>query len=505
MPTKNDQSSAPVIIAGAGPTGLTLATELRRGGTDVLLLERRPDRGVDGSRAAGMQPRTIEMLDQRGVAERFLAAGPPSNLGNFAGIMLDYSILPSRFPYAINIMQAETEQILEDVAAELGASVRWSTEVTDLRQVGDGVEVAVEGPHGTETLFGSYVVGCDGGRSTVRKLMGVGFPGTDPTMVALIGDVELDEPPQRPLFLDRGQCGLITAIQFRPGWHRVVTTERERTARPDDPVTIEELRASAVRVAGTDFGMHSARWLSHFSDAVRQAEQYRLGRVLLAGDAAHIHLPAGGQGMNMGMQDAFNLGWKLAAVMRGDAPESLLDTYQDERHATDADILTIIRAQSVLCEPGPRTDELYDLLAHLVGFDEVNRYLSTLQSGLDIRYPIVGEHPLLGRRVPDMPISSNDRGARVFDLLEAARPVLLDFSNTAGLVDAAGAWAGRIDIVKADCLSDAWPVPGVGTIPAPSALLIRSDGYVSWVNDADKDLNLLRESLTTWCGPGTHA
>jgi len=505
MPTKNDQRSAPVIIAGAGPTGLTLATELRRGGADVLLLERRPNRGVDGSRAAGMQPRTIEMLDQRGVAERFLAAGPPSNVGNFAGIMLDYSVLPSRFPYAINIMQAETEQILEDVAAELGAAVRWSTDVTGLRQVSDGVEVVVEGPKGTETLFGSYLVGCDGGRSTIRKLLSVGFPGTDPTMVALIGDVELDEPPQRPLFLDRRQGGLITAIQFRPGWYRVVTTERRRTAGPGDPVTIEELRASAARVAGTDFGMHSARWLSHFNDAVRQAEQYRLGRVLLAGDAAHIHLPAGGQGMNMGMQDAFNLGWKLAAVMRGDAPESLLDTYQDERHAVDADILKVIRAQSVLCEPGPRTGELYDLFAHLVGFDEVNRYLSTMQSGLDIQYPIAGEHPLLGRRVPDIPISSTDRGKRVFDLLEAARPVLLDFSNTADLVDVAAAWAGRIDIVKADCPSDAWPVPGVGTIRAPSALLIRSDGYVSWVNDADKDLNLLRQGLTTWCGPGTHA
>jgi 2-polyprenyl-6-methoxyphenol hydroxylase-like FAD-dependent oxidoreductase len=505
MPTKNNQSSAPVIIAGAGPTGLTLATELRRGGTDVLLLERRPNRGVDGSRAAGMQPRTIEMLDQRGVAERFLAAGPPSNLGNFAGIMLDYSILPSRYPFALNIMQAETEQILEGVAAELGASVRWSTEVTNLRQVGDGVEVAVEGPDGTETLSGSYLVGCDGGRSTVRKLVGVGFPGTDPTMVALIGDVQLDDPPQRPLFLDRRRSGLITAIQFRPGWHRVVTTERERTAGPGDPVTIEELRASAVRVAGTDFGMHSPTWLSHFNDAVRQAERYRLGRVLLAGDAAHIHLPAGGQGMNMGMQDAFNLGWKLAAVIRGDAPESLLDTYHDERYAADADILKIIRAQSVLTEPGPRTDELYDLLAHLVRFDEVNRCLSTLQSGLDIRYPMAGEHPLLGRRVPDMPINSSDGGTRIFDLLQAARPVLLDFSSTGELIDAAASWGGRLDIIKAECLSDAWPVPGAGTNPAPSALLIRPDGYVGWVNDADKDLGLLRESLTTWCGPGTHA
>jgi 2-polyprenyl-6-methoxyphenol hydroxylase-like FAD-dependent oxidoreductase len=505
MPTKNNQSSAPVIIAGAGPTGLTLATELRRGGADVVLLERRPNRRVDGSRAAGMQPRTIELLDQRGVAERFLAAGPPSNLGNFAGIMLDYSILPSHFPYAINIMQAETEQILEDIAAELGVPVRWSTNVTGLRQVGDGVEVAVEGPDGTETLFGSYLVGCDGGRSTVRKLVGVGFPGTDPTMVALIGDVELDEPPQRPMFLDRRQCGLITAIQFRPGWYRVVTTERNRTAGPDDPVTIEELRASAVRVAGTDFGMHSARWLSYFNDSVRQAEYYRLGRVLLAGDAAHIHLPAGGQGMNMGIQDAFNLGWKLAAVVRGDASEELLDTYQDERHAADADILKVIRAQSVLCEPGPRTDELYGLLTHLVGFDKVNQYLSALQSGLDIRYPMAGGHPLLGRRVPDVSIRCGGTTSRIYNLLHPATAVLLDLSGSDQLCAATARLRGRVNVIQASCAPEPWTVPGAGMVSVPTALLIRPDGYVSWVDDADQDLSLLRESLTTWCGPGANA
>jgi 2-polyprenyl-6-methoxyphenol hydroxylase-like FAD-dependent oxidoreductase len=505
MPTKNDQSSAPVIIAGAGPTGLTLATELRRGGTDVMLLERRPDRGVDGSRAAGMQPRTIEMLDQRGVVERFLAVGPPSNLGNFAGIRLDYSMLPSRFPYAINIMQAETERLLEDMAAELGAPVRWSTEVTGVRQLGDGVEVTVEGPNGAETIFGSYLVGCDGGRSTIRELTGVGFPGTEPTMVALIGDVELDEPPQRPLFLDRRESGLITAIQFRPGWYRIVTCERKRCTGASDPVKIEELRASAVRVAGTDFGMHSPRWLSHFNDAVRQAEQYKVGRVLLAGDAAHIHLPAGGQGMNMGMQDAFNLGWKLAAVMRGEAPEDLLDTYHDERHNADADILKVIRAQSVLCQPGPGPVDLYDFFTHLVGFDDVNRYLSIVQSGLDIRYPIPGEHPLLGRRVPDVSIRRGDTTSRIYDLLRPAKAVLLDLSGTERLHGATKGWEGRIEIVRADCSPDPWPAPGPGTVSVPTALLIRPDGYVSWVNDADQDLSLLRESLTTWCGPGAHA
>ncbi|MFF3575099.1 FAD-dependent monooxygenase [Nocardia jiangxiensis] len=500
MPTDN-RTHAPVIIVGAGPTGLTLATELRRGGAEVLLLDRRTDRGVEGSRAAGMQPRTVEMFDLRGLADRFLALGPPLNIGNFAGIILDYSQLPSRFPHAYNIMQADTEQVLESVAAELCAPVRWSTEVTGLRQDAEGVEVTVEGPHGVETLCGSYLVGCDGGRSIVRKSIGVGFPGTDPTMVCLIGDVELDEPPQRPMFLERREAGLITVIGFRPGWYRVVTSERERTAGAGDPVTLEELRAATHRIAGTDFGMRSASWLSHFTDSIRQADRYRVGRVFLAGDAAHIHLPAGGQGMNMGIQDAFNLGWKLAAVLRGEAPDALLDTYHDERHAADADTLKIIRAQSILCEPGPRPADLLELLARLVGFDDVNRYLTAVLSGLDLRYPTTGEHPLLGRRVPDADLNTSTDAKRIYELLHAGRPVLLDFSGTMNTPDAAAGWADRIDIVRADRSSDIWALPAGADIPAPTALLIRPDGYVAWASDSTPDLTGLQQALTTWCGP----
>jgi 2-polyprenyl-6-methoxyphenol hydroxylase-like FAD-dependent oxidoreductase len=497
-------STAPVIIAGAGPTGLTLATELRRGGVDVLLLDRHAKRGVDGSRAAGLQPRTIEMLDQRGIVDRFLAAGSPSNLPNFSGITLDYAQLPTRFPYGLNILQAETERVLDDLAADLSAPVRWATEVTGVHQNADGVEVTVEGSGGTETLSGCYLVGCDGGRSTVRKLMGVGFPGTDPTMVNLLADVELDEPPQRPVRLERHEAGLITVLQLQPGWYRIVTTQRERQAGPGDPVTFEELRASVQRIAGTDFGMHSPRWLSFFTDAVRQAESYRVGRVLLAGDAAHIHLPAGGQGINMGMQDAFNLGWKLAAVVRGDAPDALLDTYHDERYATDADILKMVRAQSVLFDPDPRAADLVEVMTRLVGFDEGNRYLSTTMSGLDARYPMPGGHPMLGCRVPDADISTRGADKRVFELLRSARPVLLDMSGTAGLADAAARWADRIDIVAADCPSQAWEVPGAGTIPAPAALLIRPDGHVAWASDRDPDLAALHEALGTWCGPASN-
>lgn len=495
------RSRGPVIISGAGPTGLTLATELRRGGAEVLLLEKRASRGVDGSRAAGMQPRTVEMLDQRGVADRFLAVGPRSDLGNFAGIRLDYSGLPSRFPFAINILQAETEKILDDLSTELGAAVRWSAEVTATEQDGDGVRVTVDGPDGVETVVGSYLVGCDGGRSTIRKQMGVGFPGTDATMVCLIGDVVLESPPQQPLFLDRREHGMITVIQFRPGWYRVVTTERRRTAEAHDPVTLEELRASAIRVAGTDFGMHSPTWLSHFGDAIRQADQYRVGRVLLAGDAAHIHLPAGGQGMNMGMQDAFNLGWKLAAVLRGDVPEAVLDTYHAERHAADAEILGIVRAQSVLTEPQSRTDELYAIIKRLIGFGDVNDYLSLRLSGLDIRYETPGDHLLLGRRVPDIDLTCSNEARRIYELLNAARPVLLAFSDVDALTEAADGWADRIDVVAAEAAADPWQVAGVGDVAAPSALLIRPDGYVAWVSEEGAGFSGLRECLTRWCGP----
>jgi len=497
----SDNPMGPVIVAGAGPTGLTLAAELRRGGIEVILLERRSRRDMDGSRAAGMQPRTIEMLDQRGIADRFLAAGPRVNdLGSFAGIILDHSTLPTRFPYLLNIFQADVEQILEDVAAELGVPVQWSTTVTGVDQDATGVEVTVDGPHGPATLRGSHLVACDGGRSAIRKLTGVDFPGTEATMACLIGDVELDDPPRRRLFLDRRELGTISAMQFRPGWYRVMTSESQRRAAPDAPVTLEELRASARRVAGTDFGMRSPRWLTHFGDAARQVERYRIGRVLLAGDAAHIHFPSGGQGMNMGMQDAFNLGWKLAAVVRGEATDALLDTYHDERHAVGAATLKMVRAQTVLLGPGAPISELHAVFTHLIGFNEVNTYLTATLSGLDIRYPGAGAHPLLGRRVPDADIGTGGETTTIYRLLHPAKPVLLDLSGTATLADAVAGWAGRITTVTATGTTDPWILADGGTVPSPSAVLIRPDGYVAWISDGAPDLVALRDTLTTWCG-----
>ena len=321
-------------------------------------------------------------------------------------------------------------------------------------------------------------------------------------MMCLVGDVELDNPPQWPMFLQRRELGSITAVQFRPGWYRICTSEPKHADEPTGPVTLEELRASTLRVAGTDFGMHDPTWLSRFGDAVRQAERYRVGRVFLAGDAAHIHLPAGGQGMNMGMQDAFNLGWKLAAVLRGDAPDSLLDTYHSERHAADAEMLKVIRAQSVIVESGQRADDLFDVVKHLVGFAESNDYLATVQSGLGVQYAMPGEHPLLGRRVPDAEITSDAGATRIYELLNTAHTVLLDFSESAELANAVPEWTGQVDIIEAQSATETWNVPGVGAISTPAAVLIRPDGYVSWVSSGDHDLTGLRESLTIWCGPG---
>jgi 3-(3-hydroxy-phenyl)propionate hydroxylase len=246
--------------------------------------------------------------------------------------------------------------------------------------------------------------------------------------------------------------------------------------------------------------MHSPRWLSHFNDAVRQAERYRTGRVLLAGDAAHIHLPAGGQGMNMGMQDAFNLGWKLAAVLRGEATDALLDTYHDERHAADADILKLVRAQAALFGLSDQITELYTVFTRLIGFSAVNTYLSATLSGLDICYSGPGDHPLLGRRVPDVAINTNGRATTIYQLLHRATPILLTFSDDAALAEAASAWAGWVTAVSATNTAETWILPDASTIPVPAALLIRPDGYVAWITDGAPDLAGLRETITAWCG-----
>jgi 3-(3-hydroxy-phenyl)propionate hydroxylase len=321
-------------------------------------------------------------------------------------------------------------------------------------------------------------------------------------MTALIGDVELPDLPEDYVWVRRTPVGDYSAIAFEPGWYRVITSEYDRVPDRDEPPTFEQLRESLIRVAGTDFGMHNPRWVSRFSDAARQADRYRAGRILLAGDAAHIHFPAGGQGLNMGVQDAVNLGWKLALVVHGHAPDSLLDTYHTERHPVAERVLHNTRAQSALVRPGPQTDALRDVFGSLMVFDDVNQYLRHLLNALDIRYPADGDHPLTGRRVPDAGLTASGGATRVCELLHAGRPVLLDLHGSTEVATAAKGWADRVDLVEARSEDEYWTVPAVGAVPAPAALLIRPDGHVAWTAaDGTRDTTALRTALTTWFGP----
>ncbi|MGW5731360.1 MULTISPECIES: FAD-dependent monooxygenase [Streptomyces] len=496
-----------VVIAGAGPTGLMLACELRLAGADVVVVERLPERTGE-SRAGGMHSRTLEVLDQRGVLDRFLALGELQGVGHFSALRLEFDESESRHPYPLMILQSTVELLMEQWAAELGVQVRRSSEVTGIRQDESGVAVELRTAQTSPaTLRARYLVGCDGARSTVRKLTGIDFPGTPATMTSLIGDVELPDLPEDYIWGRRCPAGDYSVIAFEPGWYRVITTEHGQVADRDEPTTFEQLRQSLIRIAGTDYGMHGPRWVSRFSDAARQAAQYRTGRVLLAGDAAHIHFPAGGQGLNMGVQDAVNLGWKLASVVRGQAPDSLLDSYHAERHPVGERVLHNTRAQAALARPGAHTDALRDVFAALIVFDDVNAHLRGMLTALDIRYPTDGDHLLAGRRVPDADLKTVEGATRVYELLHAARPVLLDLRGSAQVTAVAEGWTDRIDVVEARSEDDHWPVPAVGEIPAPAALLIRPDGHVAWAAAAGEapDTGALRTALTTWCGPATAA
>src|SRR5690348_12296731 len=353
-----------------------LAGELRLGGVDVLVLERLA--GPSGeSRAGGIHARTMEVLDMRGMLAPFLAEGRRLPRGHFAGIPLDFSGLPTRYPFLFSILQRRIERLLEARARELGVRLRREVAVTGLRQTAEAVEISTtEGSTTEGELAAEYVVGCDGGRSTVRKLAGIDFPGTPASMTAILGDVELASPPAEPVFQQRTPHGNWSVLNFEPGWYRVIINDFDRVADRDAPITVDELRESLIRHAGTDFGLHSPRWISRYNDAARLAARYRSGRVLLAGDAAHIHYPAGGQGLNTGIQDAVNLGWKLAAVVRQGKDQTLLQTYEEERRPVAERVLANTRAQTALTRPDAQTSALREVMANLITFGDVNRSLS---------------------------------------------------------------------------------------------------------------------------------
>lgn len=479
-----------VVIAGGGPAGMMLAAELALAGVDATIVERRPDHVLVGSRAGGFHSRTIEVLDQRGVAERFLAEGKTAQVATFGTTTLDMSDFPTRHPYSLGIWQNQIERIMAEWIAELPVEILYGREVTGFVQDETGVDVHLAAG---EPLRARYLIGCDGGRSLVRKAAGIEFPGWDPTRSTLIAEVEVnEEPPPGVHFDDRGAHGLHRMDDGKTV--RVVTTEQR--LRSDAEPTLQDLSEALVSVFGTDFGAHDPTWISRFTDMTRQAAAYRQGRVLLAGDSAHVHYPAGGQGLSLGVQDAVNLGWKLAQVADGASPESLLDTYHAERHPIAARALRYTMAQTALQRRDDRMRALVDEVSELASLDEARKRLVGVSSGLDIHYDLGEGHPLLGRRMPDLDLATADGPLAVYELLHEARPALLNL-GAPGTIDV-GPWADQVQQVDAG-YTGAWELPVLGPVPAPSAVLIRPDGYVAWVGEGTDEG--LVEAQSAWFGP----
>ena len=476
-----------VVIAGGGPTGLMLAAELALAGVDVAVVERRPDQELDGSRAGGLHARTIEMLDQRGVAERFVSQGKVHRVAHFAWNSLDMSDVPSRHGYMLGLWQRHIERILGGWVGELPVAFYRGREVTGFTQDQSGVEVALT----DQTLRADYLVGCDGGRSVIRKQAGIGFTGSDATMSWLIAEAEVSEVPTWGVRHDvRGFHGI---GPLENGLARIVVTEPQ--LRSGSEPTLDELREAMTAVFGSDHGVHRPVWLSRFSDMARQATAYRDRRVLLAGDAAHVHHPVGGQGLNLGVQDAANLGWKLGHVIKGWSPESLLDSYQAERHPVAARVLTHNLAQLAFSRLDERHKALLGVLSECLVMDGPRQHVVAMMSGLDIHYELGEGHPLLGRRMPDLDLVTESGSRRVYSLLHEARPVLLRLGGPP-LTEAAP-WTQRVRQVEAS-YDGRWELPVIGEVTAPSAVLIRPDGYVAWV--AQGQSAGLAEALGRWCG-----
>jgi 2-polyprenyl-6-methoxyphenol hydroxylase-like FAD-dependent oxidoreductase len=492
-----------VVIAGGGPTGLMLAGELALAGVDVAIVEPRASQDLVGSRSGGLHSRTIEVLDMRGIADRFLSEGQIAQVAAYLpGNSLDISDFPTRHNYGLGLWQNDIERILAGWVGELAVRFYRRREVRGFAQDDSGVDVELsEG----DTLRAQYLVGCDGGRSLVRKAAGIEFPGWEPSTSALIAEVEMREQPELGMRRDDKGMHALGREKYEirdgevvfadEGPVRVMVTE----ARPDaagEP-TLRDLSEALIGVYGTDYGIHSPTWISRFTDNTRQAASYRQGRVLLAGDAAHVHSPVGGQGLQTGVQDAVNLGWKLAQVVKRTSPESLLDTYRAERHPVAARVLRNTMAQTVLLRPADaRIDALRDTVSELLSMEEPRKRFAAMMSGLDIHYDLGEGHPLLGRRMPDLDLVTADGPLRVFTLLHDARPVLLNLGEPGGFDITP--WANRVQLIDAE-YAGPWELPALGEVTAPAAVLIRPDGYVAWVGDLTQ-LGLA-DALTTWFGP----
>jgi 2-polyprenyl-6-methoxyphenol hydroxylase-like FAD-dependent oxidoreductase len=480
-----------------------LAGELALAGVDVAVVERRASQDLAGSRAGGLHARTIEVLDQRGIADRFLTRGQVAQVAGFAGVTLDISDFPTRHPYGLGLWQNHIETILAGWVDELGVPIRYGIGVTGFTQDDAGVDVRLSDG---QSLRADYLVGCDGGRSLIRKTAGIEFPGWDATTSSLIAEVELTEEPETGMRRTRSGMHAIGKREYeikggeviygKGGTVRIMLTESQ-VGNTDEP-TLRDLSEGLIAVYGTDYGIHSPTWITRFTDMTRQAASYRSGRVLLAGDAAHVHSPVGGQGLNTGVQDAVNLGWKLAQVVKGTSPESLLDTYHAERHPVAARMLRNTMAQVALLRTDDRTEALRETMAELLSMDEPRKRFAAKMSGLDIHYDLGEGHPLPGRRMPDLDLVTAGGPMRIFSLLHAARPVLLNLGEPGEpRGDAITPWRDRVQVVDAS-YDGPWELPALGAVSAPTAVLIRPDGYVAWAGDLTEPG--LVDALTRWFG-----
>ena len=489
-------NSFDVAVVGGGPVGMWLAAELHRGGVRPVVLERRAQR-PQHSKALTIYPRTLEQFAMRGLADRWLAEGTPVPSSHFALLTnrLDFSFLDTRYPYTLFLPQRRTEELLQEHLAELGVPYLGQHAVTGLRQDEAGVDLDVDSPDGPTVIRAAYVAGCDGAASLVRAAAGIEFAGTSDTWQTILGDVELTAPPPvRSLTLNQ-PGGSIYMVAIGGSRYRLAVIDHATLYDlTDEPVTFADLRASALRVAGTDFGMRETAdvWLSRVGNAARQAASYRAGRVLLAGDAAHIHYPAGGQGLNLGLQDATNLGWKLAAEIRGWAPPGLLDSYQAERCPVGRDVIEDALAQcGLFASPSREGLALRDRFNEMLGaHPSLCRELAVRLSGLDIRYPADGPAagPAAGQRVPDLDLRDAP-AATIFGLLAAAKFVLLRLGSAP---DAPAGYAGRLDTVTAELAA------GHPEWAGARAMLIRPDGYLAWASDAGAP-----PPLAGWLGPAS--
>ena len=488
-----------VVIAGGGPTGLMLAGELALAGIDVAIVERRPNHELTGSRAGGLKPRAIEILDQRGIADRFLSQGQKHPVVHFH-VALDISDFPTRHQYILGLWQNHIERILGGWVSELAVPVYRGRDVTGFAQDNSGVDVELSDGC---SLRADYLVGCDGGRSVIRKAAGIAFPGWDPTTSWLIAEAEMSDEPEWGFRHDATGSHGIGKLENGPRV-RLVLTERQVSLGVDP--TLDDIREALISIYGTDYGIHSPTWISRFTDMTRQAAAYRVRRVLLAGDAAHIHPPVGGQGLNTGVQDAVNLGWKLAQVVKRSSPDSLLDTYHAERHPVGTRVLRTTMAQVALRRPDARTKALGESMTQLLSMDEPRRRIAAEMAGLDICYDLghaeaKDRHPLVGRRMPDLDLSTANGELRVFSLMNGARPLLLSFGEaiepgTLGGFDVTP-WADRVQLIAGN-YTGTWELPAIGQVSAPAAVLIRPDGHVAWVGNGTP-LGLA-DALTTWFG-----